>query len=248
MDAEAATALRRRLSTMWEGALLDSANGQDFAETAGYRRLLDFLQALEPATVIERATSTLDRARAVTDPDSLRGQYVHVRGLIAGLEAVRLDTPLAGSEDVWRGVITDTDGSDGVVFDLLGPPPPLEPRLDIVDVHGIFYRTVRYENREQGWVEAPWLLARHLAVVDTGAPARQSTWSSLTPLLVILAVGFIGVRVFMLVRKHREGARSTAAAPGSWRGSLPRAAPRRHGVPPARTDSPPPTQPPPDAP
>src|SRR5262245_12123262 len=90
--AEPDAEVRRRLASTWEGALLDSTNGQDFAETAGYRRLLTILQAMDPAAVAGRATASLDRAQALAAPDGLRGQYVTLRGLLAGLEAVRLDT------------------------------------------------------------------------------------------------------------------------------------------------------------
>jgi hypothetical protein len=192
-------AVRRRLATLWEGALLDSGNGQDFAETAGYRRLLEFVTAADAGVVAERA-QLLDREQALQRPDELRGEHVLVRGLLADLWAERLDRPLGEHVDVWRGVVTDTDGSDGTVFDVVGWPGKLETAHDVVEVRGVFYRTVRYINARDEAVETPYIIAHSVSLMDTRAPKGNT----LLRVLIVAALAYLVFRVVLMIRRRQR--------------------------------------------
>lgn len=233
-----ADAGRLRLTTLWEGALLDSANGQDFAETDGYRRLMLFVSAEDPVRLAEGAVP-FDRSAALAEPDALRGSRVRVRGLLAELWANRLVRPLNGHEDVWRGLVTDTDGSGGVLFDILDWPGPLETGRDLVDVEGVFYRTVRFQNMRNEVVEAPYVVARGVSVVDTRALKRGSPVAGLPLVLILAALAYFGFRSFSMIRRRRLSTAALADPSAVFREKLKPAAPSR----PANKSGPPPSSP-----
>ena len=202
---------RARLSTLFEGHLLDTKNGQDFVETQGYRRLLETLQNFSPQEVDARIEADLSFEEVMKDPDAWRGRFVRARGLLAGYEAVRQREPIGRNVDVYRGAVTtrwpgrgaEWNASEGVVFDLLEPPAERIESQTLVDVEGIFYRTVRYENKEGGTVEAPYVLARTLEPVNLEAVGKSHAldWTAMT--LIGLAVAYIVGRVlFSLSRKQ----------------------------------------------
>ncbi len=240
--APAATEPRPPLSTFWDGALVDGRNGADFDETDGYRKLLETLRDMD-AEGAAREPVPFDRDRALAEPDLFRGDWVRVRGLIVNLQAVRFEQPLGGEEDAWRGILTDTDGSGGVVFDVLGRPEELDLRRDLADVEGVLYRTVRYENRDGEFKEAPWILARSVTRVDQAGLPRSTGLNQWALLLIVAALVFMAVRFGANLRRwKRANARPHLDASSSIRraafGPDPRPpAGRRSGDPP--TSSPP---------
>jgi len=145
LSPEDAEARATRLSTILEGSLSDTQNGTDFVETTGYRKLLQIVASYPAEEVERRAVRKLDYEAAMADPDAWRGEFVWRRGIVLNLYAERLRDPVFGMTDVYRGILAEGDGENGVFFDLPGAPPELELRRDPVDVYGIFYRTVRYE-------------------------------------------------------------------------------------------------------
>ncbi|HZM01192.1 MAG TPA: hypothetical protein VFD43_13175 [Planctomycetota bacterium] len=191
---------------LFQGALLSAQDGVDFAETPGYRRLLYHVRAMSPAEFSERVTGWLDWPDAVAHPALWRGEFVRVRGVAAGLEAVRLHGLDAGIEDVYRGFVAESDGSEAVVFDLVERPPKVrvdESVKDLLDVEGVFYRTVKFESRTGELREIPYLVARTLTV---HAPATGRT----APLVVALQVlGVIVVSVFAGLAIARWAGRGT---------------------------------------
>jgi hypothetical protein len=204
-----------RIATSLDGSLVDTHNGDALMlETSGYRRLLQLVSAVPPADATARATMKLDRAAALKDPDALRGQWVRVQGLLAQVKAERLDQPLDGAVDVWEGVITDTDGSDSIVFDMLERPEGFEERRDIVDVEGVFYRTARFESLNGHSIEAPYLIARNVLHVDTSTlPVVGLGGGPFAAILIGAAVIFLVVRVAMMIRaKGSKPADGTEAA------------------------------------
>lgn len=145
LSPEEAEARRDKLSTILEGSLSDTQNGTDFVETTGYRRLVQILASYSHEEIERRAVRRLDYAASVADPDAWRGEFVWTRGIVLNLWAERLREPIFGMEDVYRGILADGDGANGVFFDLTEAPPDLDLRTEPVDVYGIFYRTVQYE-------------------------------------------------------------------------------------------------------
>lgn len=197
---------RALLGTLFEGCLLDSSNGQDFAETAGYRRALEILYTHPREEVAKRIVKDFDHGECVAEPDLWRGEFVRIRGLLVDAWAVRLQRPLGEHVDVWRGIVTETDGSEGVLYDMLGRPPEgLVDRRSVVDIEGLVYRTVSYENRDGIWQEAPYLLVRSLGEVDTTKAAKQSLLEPFFAILVAAAGVFVVSRIVMTMRKQSKG-------------------------------------------
>jgi len=164
-------AREKRLSTLLEGSLTDSQNGTDFVETTGYRRLLQIITSYPREEVEQRAVRHLDYEAALADPDAWRGEFVWTRGVIADLWAERLREPLFGMTDVYRGILAEGDGKQGLFFDLPESPPGVDLRKEAVDVFGIFYRTVQYEplvpeTKEQTIRTVPYLVVKTVRRVE----------------------------------------------------------------------------------
>ena len=139
----------RKLLTLFEGSLVDTANGDGFVQTPGYHRLLEILQSYTPEDFARLPRKHLDWDAAMADPGAWRGEVVWMRGVLAERYAVRLKDPVFGVEDVTQGILAEGDASNGVFFDMIDEPPKLSYREDPVDVVGIFYRTVRYPTNKR---------------------------------------------------------------------------------------------------
>lgn len=205
---------RAKLLTMFEGALGDTQNGDDFEETQGYRRLIQTLTAYSPEEVSARATRSLDYAAFMAQPDAYRGEFVRVRGVVSHMFTEKLREPIFDTTDVYRGFLADADGSIGTFFDLPTPPPRFDMRREAFDVEGIFYRTVRYENQRGEFKEVPYVLARNMREVES-APAHHMGFLSdhTAVLLVGMALAIFCVRLLMYLAQRRRGrARPTPPA------------------------------------
>jgi hypothetical protein len=202
---EQSTPIETRLATLFEGALADSKNGEPFAETPGYAKLITSLAAFSREEVQTRATTDLDFTAVMADPDRFRGEFVRYRGLIAHIEAHRLDRPISGAIDVYRGVITESDVSEGVWFDMLEPPPAVDLERDVVDVEGVFYRTVRFENRKGQMIEAPWLIVRNFSRPDPKTLKRHVGWSATFGMVLTgLALAYFAGRLIVFLRQQSK--------------------------------------------
>jgi len=195
-------AQRGRIESLYQGALVGAVDAQDFAETPGYRQLLEILSSYGEDELRAKAGRRLDVAQALADPDAWRGEIVRVRALIAGQRAVRFLRPLGEHVDTYRAFLTEADGSEGVVVDFLEPPPPLAIQDDVVEVEAVFFRTVRYENKKGTFVEAPYLIARNLRRLDTEALPRSTAFDDLAKILIGLAVACLVIRIVFTMRKN----------------------------------------------
>jgi len=210
---DAAPAPKPQLESLYEGALVGAEDGQEFAETPGYRHLLETLSRYGEDELRQKAKRHLDVAQALGDPDAWRGEIVRVHALIAGQMAVRLARPLDEHVDAYRAFLTEADGSEGVVVDFLGEPPALELQDDVVEVEGVFFRTVRYENKKGLFVEAPYLIARGIRRLDTENLPRSTAFDSPWPKLAIgAAVLVFVVRIFLTMRKKPSPPAASSAA------------------------------------
>ena len=218
LTPEEAEARRTRLSTILEGSLTDTENGTDFVETTGYRRLLQILTSFPHEEVERRAVRRLDYEAAVRDPDAWRGEFVWTRGIVAELYAERLRDPVFGLTDVYRGVLTEGNGTNGVYFDLPELPPGLELRKDPVDVYGVFYRTVRYETlnpqvEEQRVRTVPYLVIRSLRKVED--PDADPTAFLQNPFVgTFVGVGLVLIVVRLLIYLFQRRSRRSRVPPG----------------------------------
>ncbi len=200
----------QNLATAFQGALADTQNGESFRETSGYTTLVRELGAYTPEEVAKKAQRWLDYAGAVKDPDGWRGAWVRTRGLVAGLRATKLDSPVLGIKDVWRGYLSQPDKSDKVVVDLLSEPPPIQTNYDAWDVEGVFYRTVKFEDNDGRTWEVPYLLAKSIHPAE--APSALGIFDH--PIVLLLAVVGLALflaRLLLLLAKSRRPAPPSAS-------------------------------------
>jgi hypothetical protein len=181
VDSPSPEELHVRLATRFEGALLDAQNGQDFVQTQGYMKLLSSVAQFSPEEAAARATKHLDWHAAMRSPDEWRGEWVTFRGVLASFAAEKLNSPVDGREHVWRAVVlNDTEGDKnppegGVFVDLLDrPEAEFDVRRDAVDVVGVFYRSLSYENTKGQQRHAAYLIGRTLKHVDRETAKRTT--------------------------------------------------------------------------
>jgi hypothetical protein len=210
--ADAAPSGTVRIATYYEGALLDTHNGDGFLETPGYRRILDQLSRYRPEELAAKAERELDFKAALAEPDAWRGEIVRWRGVVAGIETVRLRDPLGERVDVYRTILTESDQSEGVVVDSLDRPEGLALQRDVVDVEGVFYRTVRYENRNGAPTEAPYILARGVRRLDTESLPRSTRFDTYAILILGAVAVFIATRILFPIVRGNKKRRARAAS------------------------------------
>lgn len=204
---------------LFEGALRDTKSGDGFLQTPGYRKLLDSLSRYRPEDVTQRAQRTLDWTTLTTDPEPWRGEFVRMRGLLGGMWAEKLDAQVFDHADVWRGLLTDAEGDNGVLFDILERPVDADSfHRQAVDVEGVYYRNVSYTSEQGVTRTVPWLVVRSIklvpAAVETSYKATLSDNSLLLVALLLFAV--LGGRVlFWSLRK--KGRPAAAQAPQTIR-------------------------------
>jgi hypothetical protein len=226
--------------TLFEGALREPAVARGFEQTSGYGKMLDSLKRIRPEQVAERAKLRLDWSSLTTDPDPWRGEYVRVRGIVAEVWAERLESPVFEHKDVWRGMLTDADGDNGVVFDLLERPSNADAlRREAVDLEGIYARNVAYTAENGTERTAPWILAKNLSVVPAAAESayKASLADNTLLILALLAFAVLAGRVLFSAARSRRRAAATIASPQTIREVL-EANRRRAGIrPPSRSPS-----------
>jgi hypothetical protein len=201
------TLREQRRMTMFQGALADANNGEDFRESSGYSNLLRFVREYPPAEVHEKSRRWLDWDGATFDPDGWRGEFCRYRGVFAGFSAVKLGQPVLGVRDVWRGFLMEPDKTEPVVFDLICAEEEVpNPRIfyDAWDIEGIFYRTVRYEDREGKTQEIPYLIARTLKPAEAPADKLGFMENPIVTLVVVVGLALLLARLLILYTKTRS--------------------------------------------
>ena len=176
--------VERRLTSLYEGTLLGVQDGQDFAETPDYRRLLELISRYGEGELRGKEPRDLERAAALADPSAWRGELVRVRGLLVGMTAERLSHPIGERVDVFRAIVTVPNGEDGVVIDFLHQPPQLDLEKDIVEAEAVFVRLVGYEAKNGAQQQAPYLIARDIRKLDTSTLARKTRFDTYAQILI----------------------------------------------------------------
>jgi hypothetical protein len=194
----------RRLQSLYEGTLAAVQDGQDFAETPDYRRLLEIIGSYREHELTAKAPPPFERAAVLADPARWRGELVRVRGLLAGMIAVRLAHPIGEHTDAFRAFITEPDGEDGIVVDFLHQPPDLSLEKDVVETEAVFVRTVSYEAKNGKIAVAPYLVARDLRELDTSALRRRTAFDQFALILIGVATAYLVIRVVMTMRSRKE--------------------------------------------
>jgi hypothetical protein len=188
-------------------ALLDAHDRSDFDEDPAYADALRAVRGLAPSTV---AAPPLDHASVLADPSGNRARPVRARGVVIDFRSVRLPFPVEGEPDVFRGILIDTDGSRAVAFDLAGPPGTVVQRgKDVLDVEGVFYRTVSYVAENGEHREIPYVLAKSIRTVPLAEP-----WHGLPPVVTAVVGLGVGVAIVLFARaraRSKEPPRTTVA-------------------------------------
>lgn len=208
----------RKLLSVFEGALVDQENGADYVETPGSRKLLELVAGYRPEEVTERATRWLDWRQALADPNALRGEFVRARGVLAGYWPQRLERPIQGRKDVWRGAIVgdDPEVPDGVVFAILDRPDDLTEEnvhRGTVDLEGVFYRTLTYEAEDGRTRTAPYVIARNLRATYRGSD--RAFWSKENTWFVLAISAFVILAARLLISWFRRTQRGRGLPPGN---------------------------------
>lgn len=187
-DPETVAARRQEVANLQGGAWLDPRDGAGFAETPGYRRLLQMLiDHVRPGDVVEDPP-LFDYQQAMLAPDLQRAKVVKVKGTCVEHWAQKLDQPVFQVTDVWRVVVTDGTGEDGMYVDVIEQPPALIARRSQVEIVGQFYRVLRYQTVTGETRDVPYLLARSLRVVTEEAPASAFNLSDPANIVLLVAV------------------------------------------------------------
>lgn len=192
----------RNLESLFGGALIGARDAEDFAETPGYRQLLETLSQYTDEELRQKVARRLDVPDAIAHPEAWRGEIVSLRALLAYLRVVRLARPLGEHVDTCRAFVAEADGSEGVVVDFLGERPDLE-KHDVVDIEGVFFRTVRYEDTKGGFFEGPYLIARGLRRMDPDTP-RNTAFDDLAKILIGAASAYFVVRILFSMRANKK--------------------------------------------
>lgn len=195
-----------RVGAAVEAAVRASPDGSDFGETAAWRDLVGALLELKPVDVEARGPTPLDVARALADPTAARGTWVRVRGRIKGQRDIVLVPPLGSTRKVVRAILL-IDRDTAVACDLIGDPPPYNTRTDTVEISGVFFRTVGFEDQSGKHATLPYVLVRSMELVDTpGSALGKSLVRGGSRLFGGVALGLVGV--ILLVWYLRRSARS----------------------------------------
>ena len=201
---------------LFQGALLGAVDGQDFDQIPSYVRLLKAVRTMQPADFSARVTGRLNWADAIEHPDLWRGEFVRVRGLVGKIGAVKILNGDPGFEDVYRGYLAQPDvsrpdTSELVAFDFVDVPPPMVAKKDILDIEGIFYRTVRYESEGGPMLTVPWLIVRNVSVY--APPVVHETLSSLSWKLGLVLLVSVGAVMLVLRWSQRQRPRHAGLPP-----------------------------------
>ncbi len=197
--------------------LFEVKDRTDFAEEPAWRHALEVMANLDEKFIEENLQFSLNLhyAEVMENPEAYRGQFVRMRGVIHhSFGAVRLDQPVAGRVDVFRGPIADPDDESPIVFfDLLDRPPEFDEGYDGMELDAVFYRTVTYETKHGKLRSAPWLIGRTVSIIEK-PKAEAKTWTSLGVMTAFLALVF---GIVYLVRRGGRRRTVSGVSPADFR-------------------------------
>ena len=221
LTPEETAARETALLSKFEGALNDSKNGDDFKLTPGYLKLLETLIKYSPDDIQAKAQKDLVWADALHDPESWRGEFVRVRGIIGEMWGIKLPRPVLGRTDVYRAQLSDSE--DGLVFDITERPTQADLAREVVDIEGLFYRTVKFQTQSGAVIEQPYLLVRNIRVVPPAVETGMRAFLRDHTLAIVGVIAFVitvlGLLTFLVQQKNRRR-RAASPAPTSIREML----------------------------
>jgi hypothetical protein len=230
---------KRALAEQLFGAdLFEVKDWEDLAEEPQWRKAVEVMASLDPKFVEDHLSCSLNLNfdEVMKRPSEFRGRFVRMRGVVGRKfwGAKKLDKPIAGRVDVYRGQVSDPeDDSPIVFFDVLDKPAEFQPGYDGVEIDAMFYRTVTFESRDGKLRKAPWIVGRTVTVKNAStstAPGGLGP-AALTAFLVL------GIGIVYLVRRGRPAKAPAGVRPAGFRDMFDRK------IKPERREEPPPPPP-----
>ena len=206
---ETADERRQRLATMFDGALAKVSDGSDFDESRAYHDVVLGVSRMTVSDFHDRVAADFEWQKAVNEPALVRGKFVKVRGILNLVQTRKLGTPAGDVTDVWTCFISDSDGSEKTVVDMVTKPPVTreDEKRSVVDVEAVFFRLVGVDSEKLNkdgqplmHSEVPYLIGRSLTVY-TPPPRGPQGMAQIAVLggIVLAAV----VLAFLLARQRR---------------------------------------------
>ena len=204
---------KRSLAAELFGAdLFKVRDWQDLQEEPQWRKAVEVMANLDPKFIEDHLAFSLNLHydEVMKHPEAFRGQFVRMMGVVGrSFAAKRLEKPIAGRVDTYRGQISDPeDDSPMMFFDVLDRPAEFDKGYDGMQLDAMFYRTVEYETKYGKIRRAPWLIGRTV-VVHNSPRNSPDPGIGLAVMTAFLALLFA---IVYLVRRGR-GRNTTAGVP-----------------------------------
>jgi hypothetical protein len=90
---------------------------------------------------------------------------------------------------------------------MLERPPVVDLKEDVVDLEGVFYRTITFENKKGQTQEAPWLIVRNFTRPDPKTLKRHFSWSTgatFGAVLLVAVLAYFAVRLIVFLRQQSK--------------------------------------------
>ena len=192
----------KRVASAFGGALPKMVDGVDFQQSDAYLQIVEEVAKYDAITFRERTRTWLEWGIAVSTPGAVRGDFVRVRGIVGDIRVVKLIRPAGDVEDVYRFFISEPDGTERVVVDVVRRPDETPELLrDAVDFEGVFIRTLKFQAEKSSkkdepppFVEVPYIVGRNLRIQRAAA---RDTGMSLTWVAIVAVGALIFARMIM---------------------------------------------------
>jgi hypothetical protein len=193
-----------------DGALkgvADLTSREAVEKEPAYRKVVDHVATLSDAALEGLSEGEIAYSTYLHHAPELRGRVFRVSGIALGrIDPLRLPSPVAGHEDVYRLYLVDLDQTGGFVCDLVERPRQFQ-KGDRVRLEGMFLKLVRYPNLRNHDRDAPLLVARTVREIP---PEPQAAEDKLfifkLVLLSLIALVLLGA-FFLLRAQGRSRAR-----------------------------------------
>ncbi|MBI3271927.1 MAG: hypothetical protein HYZ53_23240 [Planctomycetes bacterium] len=218
---------------VFDGKLDHAPDGTALVQDPAYDMLLTYLQRITLEEMSKTLWLDLHYDDFVAHPAACRGKFVQVEGIVNLVTVERLDRTVGDVRDIYRIYLYETRSGGGFICDIVEKPPTLEFGRDYIQVTGLFYRNVTFENDRNRTLTAPFLFAKDVHILrdsrsdPTDSPAFvMSAWMAGT-LFVVIVGGYFLVRwsssreghswrtTRSLRQKSGGAARASAAAAGA---------------------------------
>ncbi len=211
-DSEQATQRRAFADELFGPEIHDVVDYRDLEPETQWKKMLEVTAGLDDAFIEKNLRFSLNQHfdEVMKDPDAYRGQFLRMRGVIGkNFRAFKLDEPIAGRRDFYRGQISDPDNDSPVVFfDLLDYPGEFDRGYDTVEIDAAFYRMVEFETQKGILRRTPWIIGKTVRVIAAPEHPKVSTTVGLVVIAAFLAL------FFAIVYLLRPGsARKTSSVP-----------------------------------